>query len=489
MHFYEICKDESLKAWIVRAMQAHTDYIIDHIGDGKINICDTSPVWQGVNSASILEPVVMLYNLSKESRYLKFAEHIVNTGGAKDFDIFNAAYEDKLELNEYPVKKAYELMSCFEGIIEYYKVTGEEKWKKAAENFAKRLIKSEVTIIGCAGCEHECFNDSALMQTYTKYDGLMQETCVTVTWMKLCYKLLCLTGESVYADEIEKSVYNALYGAVNTEGRTNTDETVFDLSWYRDVYKLYTARTGGQPFDSYSPLRLGIRGKGVGGFRAMRDNSTYSGCCIVIGAAGIALVPRVAIMQSENGVVFNLYPNGKFESDGFKASIETAYPSDSLITISVESDSAKELRFRIPYFSRNTIIEINGEKTEYVTENGYALINREWKKGDQIKLYFDMNLRVLKGQENPEDENSSKHIAFMYGPLVLARDARVSEVGATVDFDEENISCKAVKTAGFDTQCELEINTGKETIKMIDYASAGKTWDKESMFEAWLKTE
>ena len=45
----------------------------------------------------------------------------------------------------------------------------------------------------------------------------MQETCVTVTWIKLCYQLLRITGDSVYADEIEKSVYNALYGAVNTE--------------------------------------------------------------------------------------------------------------------------------------------------------------------------------------------------------------------------------------------------------------------------------
>ncbi len=489
LYFYEICLNDELKASVLSAMKGHMNYIIEHIGDGKINICDTSPVWQGVNSASILEPVMLLYNITNDSRYLDFAEHIVKSGGAKEFDIFRAAYEDKLTPNEYPVKKAYELMSCFEGLIEYYKATGEEKWKIAAENFAKRLIQSEITIIGCAGCEHECFNDSVLMQTYSKYDGLMQETCVTVTWMKLCFKLLCLTGKSIYADEIEKSAYNALYGAVNTNSSTNNDDTVFDMSWFKEVYKVYTSANAPQPFDSYSPLRLGTRGRAVGGFRPMRDNSTYSGCCIVIGAAGLALVPLMAVMQSDSGLVFNLYLRGSYESDEFKVFIKTAYPAESSVEILVDSDARKEIRLRIPHYSKNTKIKINGIEAEYEVDNGYAVIERSWNKGDVISIDLDMNLRICRGMENPEDENSIKHIAFLYGPLVLARDARVSEVGTSIEVDENNISYKAVNTAGFDTMCEFEINTGKETIRMIDYASAGKTWDKESMMEAWLKTE
>ena len=72
---------------------------------------------------------------------------------------------------------------------------------------------------------------------------------------------------------------------------------------------------------------------------------------------------------------------------------------------------------------------------------------------------------------------------------MLARDARLSEVGTPIGVDENNISYKTVNTAGFDTMCEFEINTGKEIIRMIDYASAGKTWDKDSMMEAWLKTK
>ena len=37
-----------------------------------------------------------------------------------------------------------------------------------------------------------------------------QETCATVTWIKLCAQLLRLTGDPVWADRIEVSLYNAL---------------------------------------------------------------------------------------------------------------------------------------------------------------------------------------------------------------------------------------------------------------------------------------
>lgn len=484
LHFYEICSDDELKDCIINAMMGHLNYIIAHVGEGKINICDTSPVWQGVNSASILEPVVMLYNITGVKEYMDFAKHIVESGGAKEYSIFETAYEDKLAPHEYPVRKAYELMSCFEGLIEYYKVTKEEKWRIAAENFAKRIIESEITIIGCAGCEHECFNNSALMQTYSKYDGLMQETCVTVTWMKLCFKLLCLTENGMYADEIEKSAYNALYGAVNTEGSKNGEDTVFDLPWFKEVYKVHNPDSGAQVFDSYSPLTLGTRGRAIGGFRPMRDNSVYSGCCIAIGAAGLALVPLSAIMHTDNGFAFNLYLNGTYECDGFKAVVRTLYPSNGNVEIMIDSDTDADIKLRIPYFSKDTQIRLNGEVFTYATNNGYATISRSWNKGDIISIAFDMNPRVMHGMENPDDDKN--YAAFLYGPLVLARDARISEVGTEIELDEDKLAFIAVDTVDFGKICEFDIDTGKEIIKMIDYASAGKTWDKTSAMEAWI---
>ena len=487
LHFYDICMDSQLKSKVLSAMQGHLDYIIAHIGEGKTNICDTSPVWQGVNSSSILEPVVMLYNITGEKRYMDFADHIVNSGGAKEYNIFETAYENKLKPFECPVTKAYELMSCFEGLIEYYKVTKIEKWKTAAQNFVQQIIDTEITIIGCAGCEHECFNNSALMQTYSKYDGLMQETCVTVTWMKLCAKLLGLTGNSVYADEIEKSAYNALYGAVNTDGSINNSDTVFDLSWFRDVHRIHTEKYGAQPFDSYSPLTLGTRGRAIGGFRPLADSSVYSGCCIAIGAAGLALVPLVSVIGSDTEVVFNLYPEGRVECDGFGAELRSAYPTDGDVTICVDCDTQKTIKLRIPHFAREFSVKLNGEDLSYCVAEGYAVIDSNLHSGDIIAISFDMNPRVQRGMHNPDDAKSENYAAFFYGPLVLARDARFGQVGGTIRLGD--VSFKKIETAGINSMCAFEVDTGKEVIKMVDYASAGKTWDKTSEMEAWIEVK
>ena len=60
--------------------------------------------------------------------------YIVKCGGTDIVNIFDLAYEDKLFPYQYPVTKAYEMTSCFEGLLEYYYVTGEERYKKSIIN-------------------------------------------------------------------------------------------------------------------------------------------------------------------------------------------------------------------------------------------------------------------------------------------------------------------------------------------------------------------
>ena len=84
--------------------------------------------------------------------------------------------------------------------------------------FANRVLETDVTVIGSAGCTHELFDHSAARQHDPAFAaGIMQETCVTVTLMKLCYQLLALTGDPKYADVFERALYNAYLGSLNTE--------------------------------------------------------------------------------------------------------------------------------------------------------------------------------------------------------------------------------------------------------------------------------
>lgn len=480
LHFHEICKSEELKERIVTALKAHLDYIINGIGrgEGQTPIGETSNFWFGANSVSILEPVMRLYNLTGEKRYLDFAEYLVTDGpGGENNDIFELAYEGKIPPYKWNIRKAYELMSCFEGALEYYRVTGNEKYKISAINFAKLVMDTDVTIIGCCGCEHELFDNSAATQTDGTNTIIMQETCVTVTWIKLCYQLLRLTGDSVYADQIEKSVYNALYGAVNTERSKNNC---------------------GFPFDSYSPLILNKRGRAVGGRQDLPDGTVLYGCCAAIGAAGIGIVPELCMQQTKNGVAVTLYADGEYNlktplNSNIKLRVETNYPADGEVNITLESTMEEEfeIRLRVPKFAKNTVVTVCGEHIS-APAGEYLSVKRRWTSGDVIKLIIDMSPRVIHPIGCEKDENSKNYIAVKYGPLVLARDLRLCpDAGEKVSlaFDaNDRIELESSKTAKFDTLCEFEVPlTDGSFTKMIDYQSAGKTWDENSLVEAWLR--
>lgn len=501
LHFEEICRDEKQKEQILEAAGKHLDYIIDHIGreEGKKSITKTSDHWLGINSSSILEPVVRLYMKKPDRRYLEFADYIVENGGAQGFDIFQAAYENRLYPYQYPVVKAYELMSCFEGLLVYAQVTGSEKWKQAVIRFTDRLLESEATVVGGSGCHHELFNHSSLMQTGTKYDGLMLETCVTVTWMKLMFRVYEMTGDLRYLEEVERSAFNALYGAVNTEGSTCGPETTYDETIYRDVYAHATAQKGrGQIFDSYSPLRSGIRGRAIGGFKSMEQETQYCGCCIAIGAAGTALVPMAAARERENGIEIGIYLPGTIhavlESVPVELITQTDYPIDGEIAITVNPQTEKEfaLSLRIPSFTESARVTVNGIPQGMVPGDVQAgtflCLKRCWKAGDEIRLSLNWSPRLLYGMENPDDPDSSRHAAILYGALTLARDKRLGEEGTLVRLKKGAFTAEKIP-APIPCQCCFEIKTEQSVFRMVDYASAGKTWRRDSEMEVWMKTE
>ena len=472
-YFLEICRDEALAGQVLEAMKRHADYIVGRIGDekeGKIEINTATDHWGGLNSSSILEPFVRLYNLTGEKRYLDFADYIVSRGGCTEMNLFEMAYEDRLAPYQYPFTKAYEMMSCFEGLAEYARVTGSEKWKQAVVRFAYQAAKTDITVIGCAGCTHELFDHSAVRQLDASEKGIMQETCVTVTWMKLCLQALGLSGDAFFADCIEQSMYNALLGAVNTK-KCETN--------------------GGLPFDSYSPLLPGVRGRMIGGFKVMEEGAFY-GCCAAIGAAGTGFTGRVGVMAHKNGLAVNLFLDGKVQastpSGQFLSLItRTGYPADGLVetTVCLAQEERFEIWVRVPAWSGETLLSVNGE-TVPCEESGYAVLDRVWKNGDVIRLSLDMRVRRILPEVYGVSSDDAPYVAFCRGPLTLARDARLGEdVDAPVRLTDEEAHLTAPVPFAAQVTVAVPLEGGR-TMRLIDYASAGKTWDCHSRMAAWI---
>lgn len=469
---------------VLDAMVRLADYTLSQIGPApKTPITDTGWAFFGIESSSILEPIMRLYGLTGYERYLDFARYIVeDEGGCKRGSIFEAAYDGvapkDIGGNGNPkesIAKAYEEMSCFEGLLEYYRAKGNDHWKQATLRFYENILKWEITILGSGGGDKpynlgpgtgEQWNNLAFEQTNPDMT-LMMETCVTVTWMKFCYQILRLTGDSKVADQIEKSLYNALAGSQKYTGD------------YYDYFQALNGHRGGT-INFFTD---------IGEFRLT--------CCTANGPMGMALIPFFAVMESPQGPRINLYapltadlksPRGS----RFRLKQETEFPKANRVSIELSSSElgageAFTISLRIPEWSHNTTLSINGE-TQPVKPGTYAEISRPWKDGDKIELVLDLRCHVIPSPEglNPKGHNLQ---ALIYGPIALSRDKRLGgDIKAPVQIKTDANGVVALKpTESKIGQITFEVpTTDGKSFPVIDYASAGNSWDDTSEFVTWM---
>ena len=514
LYFREVCTDRVLRADILKFVRAHIDYMIERIGDEpeKLPILKASACWGGLNASSILEPVMMLYGITGVRKYFDFATHIVGQGGSAWGNILALAEENKLAPHEYPVTKAYEMISFFEGVLEYYFATGIEKYRRAVENFAARVFEGEITLIGCAGLTHELFDYSGARQVSDFYKDIKQETCVTVTWMKFCMRMLLLTGDARYADCFEQSLYNSYRGALNTDKNVLVDRVPRGFLRYGDYVPTYLA------FDSYADLLRSMRGRSVGGTQHMQDG-TYYGCCACIGALGAGLCASMGMMRMAGGHVLNLYGDAVYQTvtpNGKKItfSVTGNYPREGVvkITLTMAESERFALALRVPAWSVQTGITYNGVEKPVVA--GYTVLTEQFANGDEIVLSLDMRTEVLqpqpwgeteiylasskggKRQTVSEEENEKYHVALRRGPLVLAREARLAggmEAPAAIAVDENGYTeamLLPVDAAPFQTIVTLNVpQVDGGVMQVADFSSVGKTWDEASLYEVWMPTK
>ena len=477
MHFMEICREEALRERIMAALIRHADAVISSVGNGpgQAAITETSDYWGGVNSCSILEPFMALYGLTKDERYLRFAEYILSTGGCRDGNLIEAALKNEVPPYEYPEVKAYETMSFFEGVLAYYQATGKEEYLRAVMNFTDAVAKTDLTLIGCCGCTHELFDHSSVRQAEPN-QKIMQETCVSVTWMRLCARLLLLTGDSRYYGYIEQTGYNALYGAVNLHGLPMVDIRTREP-------------LGSLPFDSYSPLTDSRRGVGIGGMKRFSFGGFY-GCCACIASAGIALLPLTAVLEAPDGVCLSGLFSGKgsfVTAEGKRVTLtaESSYPREGCMRLSIDPEdgpAAFILRLRIPDFLEDAEVLVNGEGIDRPdAEGGYVCLRRVFSSGDTVEIRGNIPLI---------QETLGGSVAFRHGCIVLARDEE----------KEPGFACRAPVTdetpdyqllppeKGEMVRVLLRQKDGLPPVLLTDYASCGKRWNgQKNRVTVWMK--
>lgn len=440
--------DPAVLASLVRQM----DCLLQQVGPApKMRVIDSGWSVNSIESCTILEPVMRVYGLTQDKRYLEFAEYLIEEGGAKGCNLIDQALAEvpphQMADGEYP--KAYEMLSFFEGLIEYHRVTGSERIGSAVERLYNSVLAKEITVAGSGGNDlyhstGECWGDSAYEQSNPDIHRMM-ETCVGVTWLKFCAQRLRLTGDPSVIDAMETYIYNGLIGAQRPDGDTF----------------------------SYANLLNGKKDNPLGWGVYFYDKGRIT-CCELNGPMGLAIIPTVAVMTAATGPVVNLYNAGTFRvktpgGQTAKLHIVSDYPVSGRVELAVELDQpeAFDLRLRIPAWSARTAIQVNGD-AESAVGSGYHTLDREWQHGDRVALELDMACRLI---ESPRGDG---RCAVVYGPTVLARDENrdadfdqavdIVAAAGRIDAKVQTPDCRFVRM-------QLRVPTAGGAITMIDYAS------------------
>jgi DUF1680 family protein len=451
-YYVEVEPSEAVK----KAMTRQLDYFISQVGPGAVNILDCGH-HSGMAASSILEAVVLTYRITGEKRFLDYAIWIASQGGSKVNNIFTSISQD-VPPSKLGNGKAYEMMSCFEGLAELYRETGDPDQKESILDFYRAVRDQEIFITGVGGLKDrwgEYWFNGKTKQTQSRV-GFLGETCVTTTWIKLCGQVLRLTGDSTVADEMERSLYNGVLGAMLPDG-----------SWWMHRNPTPLAKPS-------SKVRAGDQIAGYG-----------EDCCLAQGPMALAMAPWMAVMQDARGPVINLYEAAEASAalaDGTKVklSIKGNYPVSGNVSVTVNPSTKARfpIKFRIPAWSKETTVSVNGQVQAGVPGT-YLNIDREWSPGDVVQLKLDLRVQAH------EAADGGGRIALTYGPVVLAQDSRLGKVGGPVS-KEKLDACIIERSPRKDVFMRFKLADGTE---LCDYASAGNEFSKSNQLCVWMMWE
>jgi hypothetical protein len=342
----------------------------------------------GLAPTSVLEPMVLLYRLTGEPRYLDFCKYILRAwehpNGPKVIStLLTAKRVDKVANG-----KAYEMLSCLNGALEFYRTVGDPQILTACLNAWEDIVRNRLYITGAASYGELFHGDFDVPNVAD-----VGETCVTVTWLQFNAQLLRLTGQARFAEQLEHVILNQLFGAQRCDG---------------SAWGYYVQMEGKKPY-----------------------SSTLDGhCCLSSGPRGVALIPTFAVTTDADGVVVNLFDSGTARltlRDGTPVTLttETRYPSDGRVRMVVDLAAPKAfaLKARIPAWCVTSSISVNSAKVQAQSgPDGYASVTRTWKKGDRVELRLKLRPAVAVG-----DHKNQGKVAVLYGPLVLAADQALLE--------------------------------------------------------------
>ena len=441
--------------------------------------------------------LVKLFKVTNNQKYLKLAEWLLSERGhryAKGYtwtDWKDTAYaqdilpvKDQTQITGHAVRAMY----MYTGAADVAAYTGDEGYMKAMKTVWEDVVHRNMYItggIGSAGSNEGFSNDYDLPneQAYC-------ETCASVGMVFWNQRMNALTGDSKYMDVLERSLYNGALDGLSLSG---------DRFFY------------GNP--------LASRGQHA------RREWFGTACCPANIARLVVSLGDYIYAKNDNNLWINLFVGSdavmNIGKNDVAVRMETNYPLDGKIKLNIDPviKGKFKLHIRVPSWYQEKIVpgdlyrsvgsgahslelslKMNGKPAAYKYENGYAIIDAEWKKGDVVDIDFPMEVRMIVAKDSLKQDNN--RIAIQRGPLVYCIEGSDNDNKAWNIVVPENSSFTAVPYKVLSEnvialQAELpvltvnengtEVKTEKKKITAIPYYTWANRGKNE--MQLWLPTK
>ena len=431
------------------------DNIYDHFITGKVSIAAQN--WAECNLA-IGHAFALFYEETGDTRYLVAAERIVNNDWNDEYpDFYTKTTLCCGWLNAALAGKAYyasgqprwEGLYALETLAALYRITGEAKYLNGLNELWWGMYESDRHNTGSFGT-----GEGATGNLY----GAGSETCNTVAWMAFSTEYLKVSRDPRVADELELSFFNAALGSLLAGER--------NFTYMNDS-------TG-----SREPALTVLEGHSYIGARDMS-------CCQANGNRGLSQIAEWAVLSDKNALFVNYYGECALEThtqNGTHIILNqmTEYPKNGAVSIRVDTDCTDELTlyFRIPSWSENTTLTVNGAAVNApVTPGTYFAVTRVWNSGDTVELSLDMTPHFW----IMDNGNRESKLSVYYGPLLLA--FRTGEgVPQNTGFDIDTLRALVCSEGEGLVNFSVVSASGRQ-ITLTDYYTAGKNGDS---FTSWI---
>lgn len=297
---------------------------------------------------------------------------------------------DPLARGESPFagKHAYSHVNALNSAVEAYLVTGSEKHLTAARN-GMAMVEAQSWATGGWGPNEELVGAGDLETPYrmlSETHRSFETPCGVYGHFKIARHLLALTGDSRYADGMERLLHNAILGAKPTRP---DGETFYYADYSQEGRKVF--RGEAWPCCSGTFVQLAAD-YGISGW--------------MVGDAAVH-----AVLYAPSTVEL---PFGR----GVSVTQTTDYPYENTVRLEISAAAPTRfaLKLRIPAWAGpETRVTVNGQPFGATpTPGAFHAIERDWRDGDVVELTLDQPLRL-----EPLNTAHPEMAALMTGPMVL----------------------------------------------------------------------